>query len=141
MKVTFSTENNENIVVLPYVKDDGLSIDYGSSDNEELDTVAGSKIIALGGIPLTSVSLSGEFPKQKEKWMETEALEDPQEYVDFFLNRKEERKPLRVVITRNDGKEVLNKLVACESLKIDTARTNGDIPYDMAFIEYRKAAK
>ena len=141
MKVTFSTENNENIVVLPYVKDDGLSIDYGSANNEELDTVAGSTIIALGGNPLTSLSLSGEFPKRKEKWMETEALEDPQDYVNFFLERKDERKPFRVVITRNDGKEVLNKLVACESVKIDAPMTNGDIPYDMSFIEYRKAAK
>lgn len=141
MKVTFSTENNENIVVLPYVKDDGLSIDYGSANNEELDTVAGSTIIALGGNPLTSLSLSGEFPKRKEKWMEAEALEDPQDYVNFFLARKDERKPFRVVITRNDDKEVLNKLVAFESLKIDTPMTNGDVPYDMSFIEYRKAAK
>ena len=141
MKVAFSTENNENIVVLPYVKDDGLSIDYGSANNEELDTVAGSTIIALGGNPLTSLSLSGEFPKRKEKWMETEALEDPQDYVNFFLARKDERKPFRVVITRNDDKEVLNKLVAFESLKIDTPMTNGDVPYDMSFIEYRKAAQ
>ena len=141
MKVTFSTENNENIVVLPYVKDDGMSIDYGSSDNDELKTVAGSTIIALGGNPLTSLSLSGEFPKRKEKWMETEALEDPQDYVNFFLERKNERKPFRVVITRNDGREVLNKLVACESFKVDTPMVNGDVPYELSLIEYRKAAK
>lgn len=141
MKVTFSTENNENIVVLPYVKDDGLSIDYGSANNEELDTVAGSTIIALGGNPLTSLSLSGEFPKRKEKWMETEALEDPQDYVNFFLERKDERKPFRVVITRSDDKEVLNKLVACESFKVDTPMVNGDVPYELSLIEYRKAAK
>lgn len=141
MKVTFSTENNENIVVLPYVKDDGLSIDYGSTNNEELDTIAGSTIIALGGNPLTSLSLSGEFPKRKKKWMEAEALEDPQDYVDFFLARKDERKPFRVVITRSDGKEVLNKLVACESFKVDTPMVNGDVPYELSLIEYRKAAK
>lgn len=141
MKVTFSTENNENIVVLPYVKDDGLSIDYGSANNKELDTVAGSTIIALGGNPLTSLSLSGEFPKRKEKWMEAQALEDPQEYLDFFLARKNERKPFRVVITRNDEREVLNKLVACESFKVDAPMVNGDIPYELSLIEYRKVAK
>ena len=141
MKVTFSTENNENLVVLPYVKDDGLSIDYGSANNEELDTIAGSTIIALGGNTLTSLSLSGEFPKRKEKWMESQALEDPQDYVNFFLARKDERKPFRVVVTRNDGKEVLNKLVACESFKVDTPMVNGDVPYELSLIEYRKAAK
>ena len=141
MKITFSTDNNENIVVLPYVKDDGLSIDYGSANNEELDTIAGSTIIALGGNTLTSLSLSGEFPKRKEKWMESEALEDPQDYVDFFLARRDERKPFRVVITRNDGREVLNKLVACESFKADAPMVNGDVPYELSLIEYRKAAK
>lgn len=140
MKVTFSVNNNKKIVVLPFVSDDAYSIDYGSANNEELDSVAGSSIIALGSDPLARVSLSGIFPARKESWMESDMLTDPQEYVTFFRLGKKNRTIFRLVITRNDGKGVFNRLVACTSLKIDPPKTNGDIPYSMDFTEYRKAS-
>ena len=139
MKVTFSTDNNKNIVVLPYVLDDTYSIDYGSSNNEELDSAVGSTIMALGGDPLASVSFTGVFPARKESWMNSEML-DSQEYAAFFRDCKKDRTILRLVITRDNDKEVFNRLVAITSLKIDVPATNGDIPYDMELTEYRKAS-
>ena len=69
--------------------------------------------------------------------MEKEAKTDPMKYIRFFRNNRRDRKPFRVVITRKDGRELFNRLMACETFEIEPAKKNGDVPYALEFEQYR----
>ena len=65
MNITVSTNNNETIVNLPFAPTDGLKIDYGSSTNENVDSVKYGQIKKLGREPLATVSIDSFFPAAK----------------------------------------------------------------------------
>lgn len=137
MKVTISIDNNKTIMVLPYVTEDMLKIGYGSSSNRNFDSVKHGTIKALGPEPLATVTITGTFPSGRKPFMEKEAKTDPMKYIRFFRNNRRDRKPFRVVITRKDGRELFNRLMACETFEIEPAKKNGDVPYALEFEQYR----
>ena len=137
MKVTISIDNNKTIRVLPYVTEDTVKISYGGGQNQNMDSVKYGQIKALGPEPLATVSITGIFPNGKVPYGEPEAKTDPMTYIRFFRNNRRDRKLFRVVITRKDGREVFNRLMACEAFEIEPARRNGDVPYSMEFEQYR----
>lgn len=137
MKVTISIDNNKTIRVLPYVTADMIRINYGSSQNQNMDSAKYGQIKALGPEPLAKVSITGIFPNGRVPYGEPEAKMDPMTYIRFFRNNRRDRKPFRVVITRKDGREIFNRLMACEYFEIEPARKNGDVPYTLEFEQYR----
>lgn len=137
MKITIGIDNNKTIVVLPYVTTEMLTISYGESPNENKDAVKYSQIKVMGAEPLAKVSISSVFPNGRQEYMEPDAYEDPMQYVRLFRNSRKNRKTMRVVITRNDGTEVFNRLCALETFEISGVNKNGDYSYSMEFEQYR----
>lgn len=136
MKITVSIDNNKTIVRLPYVPADGLNIDYGASSAENYDNVKYGQVKALGAEPLAAVSIDGTFPAAKTAW-HSGTYKDPMSYVRFFRNNRRGRKPMRVVITRQKGDEVFNRLMSCETFSWSTDKV-GNITYSLSFEQYRK---
>ena len=136
MKMTVSIDNNKKIVQLPFVPADGLNIDYGSSTAENHDSAKYGQTKTLGPEPLASITLDSFFPSIKTAWHQG-TYKDPMEYVRFFRNNRRDRKPMRVVITRKNGKEVFNRLMSCETFSWSMDRA-GNINYSLSFEQYRK---
>lgn len=137
MRVTISVDNNKTIYVLPFVTEDMVKIDYGQSSNENKDSVKFGQIKVLGAEPLASVSISSFFPSGRPGYAEADSKKVPMTYVRFFRDNRKKRKPMRVVITRKDKKEVFNRLMACESFEITKISRAGDYYYTLEFEQYR----
>lgn len=137
MKVTISIDNNKTIMVLPYVPEGAVKISYGSSLNQNMDSAKYGQIKAIGPEPLAAVSITGVFPRGKTAYAEPGSKIDPMTYIRFFRNNRRNGKPFRVVVTRKDGREIFNRLMACEAFEIEPARRNGDVPYSLEFEQYR----
>lgn len=137
MRVTISINNNKTIMVLPFITEDMLKISYGPSPNENKDSVKYGSIKVLGAEPLAGVSISSFFPKGRQSFAEPDSKIDPMTYVKFFRNNRRDRKPMRVVITRKDGREVFNRMMACETFDITKISRTGDFFYDLEFEQYR----
>ena len=129
MNITASIDNNKTIVNMPFVPASGLTIDYGSSTNENVDSVKYGQIKKLGKEPLATVSIDSFFPASKTG-------EDPYKYVQFFRNARKKRKPVRIVITDND-REIFNRLMAIETFSWTIDKVGG-IDYSLSFEQYRK---
>ncbi len=136
MKITVSIDDNKTIVRLPYVPTDGLTIDYGASSAENYDNVKYGYVKTLGAEPLASVTIDGTFPAAKTAWHKG-TYGDPREYVRFFRNSRRDRKPMRVVITRQAGDEMFNRLMSCETFSWSMDKV-GNITYSLSFEQYRK---
>lgn len=137
MKVTISINNNKTIIVLPFVTEDAVKIGYGQSSAENKESVKYSKIKVLGAEPLATISISSFFPRGRYPFMEPEAMEDPQDYLKFFRDNRKKHKPMRIVITRKDGKEIFNRLMNCESFEISKIDRSGSYHYSLEFEQYR----
>lgn len=137
MKVTISVDNNKKKMVLPYVTTDMLNISYGESSNENHDSVKYGQIKAFGAEPLAQVSISSIFPNGREPWAEPDSKTDPMTYIRFFRDYRKKRKPMRVVITRKNGKEVFNRLMALETIEISKIDRAGNYHYSLEFEQYR----
>lgn len=136
MKITVGIDNNKTIITLPYVPADGLTIDYGSSSAENHDSVKYGQVKTLGAEPLAQVTIDGTFPAYKTAWNRG-TYEDPLQYVRFFRNNRRDRKPMRIVITKNGGGEAFNRLMSCETFSWSIDRA-GNINYSLSFEQYRK---
>lgn len=134
MRVTISIENNKKIIRLPYVEAGNLSIDYGSADNEVFDTLNG-KIVVIGSDPLANVSITGSFPAYKAAYNRG-TYKDPYNYIRFFRDNR--KKPMRVVITDNKGKELYNRLMAVEEFKWEADKVGG-YDYSLRLSQFRRA--
>ncbi len=137
MRVTISINNNKKIMVLPFVTTNMLKIGYGSSSNENKESVKYSAIKVLGAEPLATVSITSFFPKGRLSYAEADSKIDPMTYVRFFRDNRKKRKPMRVVITRKNGKEVFNRLMALETFEITEIDKAGNFHYDLEFEQYR----
>lgn len=137
MRVTISIDNNKKIIVLPFVEEDAIKIGYGQSSNENKAAVKYSNIKVLGAEPLATVSISSFFPAGRQSFAEPDSKINPMTYVCFFKDNRKQRKLMRVVITRKNGKDVFNRLMALESFEITKINRAGDYYYNLEFEQYR----
>lgn len=137
MKVTCTTNNNTVIMVLPIVPIDGLNIDYGESPNENKESVKYGKIKVLGSEPLASVTITSFFPVHEYPFIESGASSDGRAYVNWFRNQRKNRKPIRIIITDENGRSILNRLMALETFQVTSRDQAGDYYYTMTFEQYR----
>ena len=136
MNITASIDNNKTIVNMPFVPASGLTIDYGSSTNENVDSVKYGQIKKMGKDPLATVSIDSFFPASKTGY-DRGSFEDPYKYVRFFRNNRKKRKPVRIVITDSNDREIFNRLMAIETFSWTTDRVGG-IDYSLSLEQYRK---
>ena len=136
MNITVSVNNNETIINLPFVPADGVTIDYGSSSNENVDSVKYGQIKKLGREPLATVSIDGFFPAYKTGY-DRGSFEDPYKYVQFFRNNRKKRRPVRIVVTDKNDREVFNRLMAIETFSWTPDKVGG-FEYSLSFEQYRQ---
>lgn len=138
MKITLSKNNNKNIAVLPYVGEDSYSIEFGEDTAEKFDSAKRGSLLVLNDYGLSKITIDTVLPAHRYSFVEAEAFDDPMEYIDFIDSAKQNRKPIRIVITRDDDSTVVNMLASVDSMTIQPPQRNGDIPFSMSLTEYRK---
>ena len=138
MKIVLSYNNNSDILTLPYVEEDAVSIDYGTANSETYDSIYQGNIRALGSKPLASVSFSGKVSDRKYSFSDSIGVD---EFKEWVLDKKDHNRIVRLVMTRSDKKEsFFNRLVSIESFSLTGPARNGEWQYSLELGEYKKAA-
>ena len=138
MKIALSYKNNSDIISLPYVEEDSVSIDYGTANSETFDSIYQGNIRALGSKPLVSVSFSGKISDRKYSFADNIAVD---EFKEWILDKKDHNRIVRLVMTRSSKEEsFFNRLVSIESFSLTGPSRNGEWQYSLELGEYKKAA-
>ena len=138
MKIALSHKNNSDIISLPYVEEDAVSIDYGTANSETFDSIYRGNIRALGSKPLAAVSFSGKISDRKYSFADNIAVD---EFKEWVLDKKDNNRIVRLVMTRSGKEEsFFNRLVSIESFSLTGPSRNGEWQYSLELGEYKKAA-
>ena len=138
MKIVLSYKNNSDIISLPYVEEDAVTIDYGTANSETFDSIYQGNIRALGSKPLASGSCSGKISDRKDSFADNIGVD---EFKEWVLDKKDNNRIVRLVITRNNKEEsFFNRLVSVESFSLTGPSRNGEWQYSLELGEYKKAA-
>ena len=138
MKIALSYKNNSDIISLPYVEEDSVSIDYGTANSETFDSIYQGNIRALGPKPLASVSFSGKVSDRSYPFAENIGVD---EFKEWVLDKKDNNRIVRLVMTRSGKEEsFFNRLVSIESFSLTGPSRNGEWQYSLELGEYKKAA-
>lgn len=138
MKIALSYNNNSDIINLPYVEEDSVTIDYGTANSETFDSIYQGNIRALGSKPLASVSFSGRVSDKKYSFSDSIGVD---EFKEWVLDKKDNNRIVRLVMTRSGKEEsFFNRLVSIESFSLTGPARNGEWQYSLEFGEYKKAA-
>ena len=137
MKIALSYKNNSDIISLPYVEEDSVSIDYGTANSETFDSIYQGNIRALGSKPLASVSFSGKISDREYSFSASIGVDGFKEWV---LDKKDNNRIVRLVMTRSGKEEsFFNRLVSIESFSLTGPARNGEWQYSLELGEYKKA--
>ena len=137
MKIALSYKNNSDIISLPYVEEDSVSIDYGTANSETFDSIYQGNIRALGSKPLTSVSFSGKISDREYSFSDSIGVD---EFKEWVLDKKDNNRIVRLVMTRSGKEEsFFNRLVSIESFSLTGPSRNGEWQYSLELGEYKKA--
>lgn len=133
MNITVSDITGKLVYTLPHVPGE---IEYGSeSDNETIDTLGG-KIRIVGEDGLQQVSWTAILPVYKNySWQKLGSLTNGYDYIKFFNSMKKNKLPIRVVITDDTFRSLLNKLMSIDSFKYKKDRAR-DFTYDIQLTEF-----
>ena len=138
MKIALSYKNNSDIISLPYVEEDSVSIDYGTANSETFDSIYQGNIRALGSKPLVSVSFSGKISDREYSFSDSIGVD---EFKEWILDKKDHNRIVRLVMTRSSKEEsFFNRLVSIESFSLTGPSRNGEWQYSLELGEYKKAA-
>ena len=137
MKIALSYNNNSDIISLPYVEEDSVTIDYGTANSETFDSIYRGNIRVLGSKPLASVSFSGKISDREYSFSDSIGVD---EFKEWVLDKKDHNRIVRLVMTRSDKKEsFFNRLVSIESFSLTGPARNGEWQYSLESGEYKKA--
>ena len=137
MKIALSYKNNSDIISLPYVEEDSVSIDYGTANSETFDSIYQGNIRALGSKPLASVSFSGKISDREYSFSHSIGVD---EFKEWVLDKKDNNRIVRLVMTRSGKEESsFNRLVSIESFSLTGPARNGEWQYSLELGEYKKA--
>lgn len=133
MNITVSDITGKLVYILPHVP---AEIEYSSeSDNETMETLGG-KIRIVGEDGLLQVGWTAILPVFKNySWQKIGSLTDGYDYIKFFNSMKKNKLPIRVVITDNTFRSLLNKLMSIDSFKYKKDRAR-DFTYDIQLTEF-----
>lgn len=133
MNIVVSANNNEEILVFPIIPND-LSL-KNPQLNEEFQTINNGTLNLIGDIGLRSLSISSIFLKEKKSWAKAGSVEGMQ-YVDFFNKWREKKAPIRLIITLQDGSEMVNMACTVDTFDYSFDRQE-NINYSLELKEYR----
>lgn len=133
MNITLTDITGTIHYVIPIVPTSSIDINNAAGNNN-LDTIHG-QIRIMGNRALRTVEWSSQFPVNKNySFVADGSRSDGWEYVDF-LNLALET-PIRIVITNDDKKTILNMLATVDSFNYHTDSAE-DIVYKIKLTEFR----
>ena len=133
MEITFSANNRQEVVVLPWAPPE-LMVSY-TQDNTVYDGLS-FPLNLIGNVQLREFSLEGIFPNRRYAWTNPNSVARAQVYIDFFVKWQAEQVPIRVVITYGDGREFLNMPCTIDQFEYGVDKA-GDVKYSLSVTEYR----
>lgn len=136
MNIIFSVNNGESIITLPITPKE---IEISKDQNNEVFETLNGPIVLIGKLGLRKLSIESIFPDRKYSWMKNGSLPNPNYYISWFNLWREKVIPLRLVIIKDDGFEVLNMPVVINGFNYRFLR-NGDVSYTLDLTEFRFAS-
>ena len=133
-KLIVSFNNNEEVMVWPYVPPD-----FGPEQEQRNGTYEGisGDFNTLGPMGLWTIPLSGFFPVgHNYPFVAAEAVADGWQYVSFIQRGQQRRIPFRITLLDSAGQCRLNAAFSIDNFQWKVKR-NGDISYSLTFREYR----
>lgn len=133
MNITVTDITGDLVYIIPHVP---ANIEITSdSDNETMETLAGP-IRLVGEDGLKQASWSALFPVNKNySWQKLGSLIDGYDYIKFFDTMKKNKIPIRVVITDDSLRSLLNCLMSIDTFTYKKDKT-GDYAYSIALTEF-----
>ncbi|OLS02237.1 hypothetical protein [Tissierella creatinophila] len=131
--IIFSAENNKEVMVLPIVPE--ISLDKAQK-NERFETINNGTLNIPGDLDLIEWSIASVFPSTKYHWLRSGSIADPYKYIAFFDKWRKLKKPVRFIVSKEDGSAWFNRLVLVDSFNYNTMG-NGDISYSLELSENR----
>lgn len=131
MQITFSANNNEEIIKIPYVPPD-ISISQ-TQKNEEFETISSGTINLIGNMGLRTLNLSSFFPTQAYNWVRKDAALG-WTCVEFFKKWRAKKVPIRISIMDGD-RTIINMACSVDSFTYSVSR-NKNIKYRLSIKEY-----
>lgn len=131
--IIFSADDNKEVMVLPVVPE--IELDK-SQKNERFETINNGTLNIPGELDIIEWPISSFFPSRKHNWLRPGSVSDPYKYISFFDKYMKAKKPIRFIVSKEDGSAWFNRLVLVDSFNYNTMR-NGDISYSLELSEYR----
>lgn len=131
MEIVFAVNNFEDMRRIP-VLPEKLDIE-NPWKNEEFETIGSGDLNLPGLAGLRSLTIESFFPTKEYAF--AKEFRAPWEYVDFFKVWRAKRVPFRLIITGDDGREILNMPCLIEEFTYGIDRA-GDIQYSMTIKEF-----
>ncbi len=133
MNITITDYKRNTVLIIPVVPPD-LAI-KSSSNNEVYNSIK-QDINIIGNAGLREFSISSFFPVDKKyPFVASGSSDNGYEYVSFLEQNKNNKLPIRVVITGKNKKTILNCLMSIESFSFSVAK-NSDLNYELSLKEF-----
>lgn len=136
LNIVFSANNLQEVLTLPIIPSE-FSIPEITNNNEEFEIIGGVdgvgtlNLIGLRG--LRTLSIDSFFPNKFYSFAKVQ--KNGYDCVNWFKKWSAKRVPIRIIVTDNKGKKMLNMACSIESFTfgIDNA---GDFPYTLELKEF-----
>jgi hypothetical protein len=133
MDIVFSANNFEEVLRLPIVPPNTDVLN--PRKNEEFETIQMGTLNLIGLKGLRTLSIQSFFPTKIYSFVKDNARLG-WEYVDFFNKWSDKRVPIRIIMTDNTGKEILNMPCTVENFTHGLDKV-GDIQYTLEIKEFK----
>lgn len=136
MDIYFSTLDRSEVYKLPVLPVDMPDLSK-SAKNEEFETYDDGNYNLIGNVGLVSFSIERFLPALKNNYPFVKSKFNPYLLINLWSKAMEVKKPVRIIMYRNDKSEILNWLVTVESMSWHEDKV-GDVKYRIDLKEYRE---
>lgn len=133
MDIVFSANNFEEMVKLPIIPPD-FTLPFNPRKNEEFETIQLGPLNLPGLRGLKTCSIQSFFPTKEYKFAKDKI--SGWDCINFFNKWANRRLPIRMIVTTDNGNEMLNMACLVENFEYGLDKA-GDIPYTLDIKEFR----
>jgi len=128
--IYLSDKDRKKVLQLPIIPAEMPTFSKASK-NEEFETYDNGTYNIIGDVGLTEFALESFFPAKSKSYSYQRVKNiDPYIYIDFINLSMIYKKPVKVVITRNDGSYVVNNTFSIENFEYHEDKV-GDFQYTL----------
>ncbi|MFD1957327.1 hypothetical protein ACFSL6_24965 [Paenibacillus thailandensis] len=137
MDIVLSYNNMEEVITLPFIPEELPDMVNHTRNNEEFELINGingvGKLNLAGLRELKTLTIETFFTTKYYPWAKSQ--KDGWQCVNTINNWMNNKRPIRIIITTNDGLEVLNMACLVDSFVYGVNQA-GDIPYTLTLKEF-----